>query len=230
MEKEATIKAISIFLALTFILLTPGMYIGAADAEREETNPCSEDIVWDEVPESEIEGIIPLEADSSFKDKLKEAIADGTLVPFDANSSINSEHKVAAIAHSTVLKAQIENLRSSGYVNTAAYLRYAHPVFSATTANASSVSLSNGSLNVGYSLANFTGRGGIEASISLVYDSSSSETKEKHWENVPSNEYYATTGDRYDRIVDEYTIETYYDNIENHHFASESTISVISQK
>ena len=222
MKNETTIKAISVFLALVFVLLTPGMYIGASETNHGNTVSFDDDAVWDEVPESEIEGIVPLEADSSFKDNLKEAIADETLVPFDANSSINSKHKMAATAHSTVLKAQIENLRSSGYVNTAAYLRYAHPAFSATTANASSVSLSSGSLNVGYPLASFTGRGGIEASISLLYDSSSSETKEKHWENVPSNEYYATTGDRYDRIVDEYTIETYYDNIENHHFASES--------
>lgn len=223
MKKEATIKAISIFLALVFVLLTPGMYIGAADADRENTNPFNEDIVWDETPESEMEGIVPLEADNTFKEQVEAAKAARTLYAIDANDPDNAEIIRTAREHATAERERIENLRSgSSYVNTAAYLRYAHPVFSATMANASSVSLSSGSLNIGYPLASFTGRGGIEASIQLIYDSSSSETKEKHWENVPTNEYYAITGDRYDRIIDENTIETSYYNIENHHFTSEA--------
>ena len=223
MKKEATIKAMSVFLALVFVLLTPGMYIGAADADREETSPFNEDIVWDEMPESEIEGIIPLEKDSTFQEKVESAKKSGDLVQYDQNDSKNYGHNAVARTQSTQEKERINNLRSgSTYANTTAYLRYAHPVFSATTANTSSVYLSSGSFNVGYPLASFSGRGGIEASIQLIYDSSNSETKEKHWGNVPSNEYYAITGDRYDRVVDEYSLETTYANIVNHHFTSES--------
>ena len=223
MKKEITTKAISVFLAIVFVLLTPGMYIGAADAERKETNPFNEDIVWDEVPESEIEGIVPLEADSSFKERVEAAKTAGTLVPFDTNDTSNAERINTVMAHSSELKTRLDNLRSSsGYVNTAAYLRFERPVFSATTANVSSVSLSSGSLNVGYPLASFTGRGGIEASIQLIYDSSSSETKEKHWENVPSNEYFAKKGDFILRYTPEYVFEEFYDNYEEFIFSSES--------
>lgn len=180
MEKKILSKILSAFLAIVFVLLTPGMYIGAADADRENTNPFNEDIVWDETPESEIEGIVPLEADRTFKEQVEAAKAAGALYALDVNDPDNAEIIRTAREHVTAEKERIENLRSgSSYVNTASYLRYAHPVFSATTANVSSVSLASGSLNVGYSLSSMSGRGGIETGLQLIYDSSSSETKER---------------------------------------------------
>ena len=178
MDKKIFSKILSAFLAIVFVLLTPGMYIGASETNHGNTVSFDDDAVWDEVPESEIEGIVPLEESISFKEQVEAAKTAGTLVPFDANDASKAERINTTMSHSSEIKTRLENLRSgSTYVNTTSYLRYEHPVFSATTANASSVSLSNGSLNVGYPLANFTGRGGIEASISLLYDSSSSETK-----------------------------------------------------
>jgi len=229
--KKISITVISIFLALAFVVLTPGMFVGAANTNEIKSETFVDEFTYlDKYDEKKISGVTPLSSSISetiFSDA-KRRINSGEITSFeDADKSLV---RLTEAHRGEARRALNSRSYSSGYISTKPYLKQEYGYFDSTLSKVAQVSTSSGALNVGYVLGNLSGRGGFGTNLQLIYDSSDSESKDRTWSITHESEYYAVIGDviyRYDsQSSGGEGADIFFENVTEYTFSTQSELEL----